>query len=790
MRKRIFAICLLALPTFSYAMSHSIDSVHSLNQLDVVADMLRKKVKTNNLARMDVPLAMLPMTINSIDMKDLAKRGLYQPMDALRFATGAGFRKTYGAFLRLNVRGFDDSPVIVDGMRDERTTFNSYPLSDLSDVESLEILKGPASVLQGHSAVGGVLNITRRKATRETTVNTRLDYNTFDQMRIFASAGGYLGDGWSILSGIAHSRGEGWRSKRDQNFKVYTTMSKVWHDNELDFRLSYHNDFYGTEAGLPPVFHQPVYDTKTDAIYLQPGQIQPGIRNEARYNNESDAMYNRNLNFSANWTSQLTPWLKLREQISFNDDDIDYFSTEELTYPTADKLKENGDAPYPHYYIYKKDKNSPEIRTYVDLSRVQLTYPLRFRHLAKTVQNQLSLEAKLYTRDFKHNLNLGYAVSYMHRTSFRGVNSKSSDEMPDFTGPGFHSYISAYDPKSAGPMEARFSKVDPMNVFSNGVYLQDVVEFSPVLQAMAALRYDSYRYERAARVDTNDGGTRYNKPEKYHLALSQALTYRLGLVYTPVEEINIYGSFANFYKPFMTVYDPKVIYVNKAGQTFTPTPDKEIFAPMRGYQIELGTRVQLASWLEMTASAYYIHQNNVLKRLGTVKEKENDKEIIKIITGQVGNQLSQGFEVDLRTTPIDGLLLAGGYSYTDAKVGAIAKNKYLDEEKIKGNRLSYIPLHKFYSLGGYTVSKGILKGLEGHYGLSYTGERFRNLENTLSFEGFWQFDLGVSYELTRGLVLGLDAYNVLNTISYQESLGRQLFPSEPRSFRASLTYTL
>ena len=380
MRKKLFAFCLLALPSLSYAMSHSIDSVHNLSQVDVVADMLRKKVKTNNLARMDVPLAMLPMTINSIDMKDLTKRGLYQPMDALRFATGAGFRRTYGAFLQLNIRGFDHSPVIMDGMRDERTTFNSYTLSDLSDVESLEILKGPASVLQGHSAVGGVLNITRRKATQKTNVNASLDYNTFEQMRVVASAGGYLGDGWSMLSGIAHSRGEGWRSKRDQNFKVYTTLSKVWDNNELDFRLSYHNDFYGTEAGLPAVFDKPVYDVKTNAIYLQPGQLQPGIRKEARYNNESDAMYNRNLNFSANWTSQLTSWLKLREQFSFNGDDIDYFSTETLTYPTSDKLNEKGEAPYPHYYLHK-EKDGSEIRRYMDFYRVQLTYPLRFRHL-------------------------------------------------------------------------------------------------------------------------------------------------------------------------------------------------------------------------------------------------------------------------------------------------------------------------------------------------------------------------------------------------------------------------
>ncbi|WP_148296716.1 hypothetical protein [Porphyromonas cangingivalis] len=92
MRKKIFTLCLLALPSLSYAMKHGIDSVHNLSQVDVVADMLRKKVKTNNLARMDVPLSMLPMTINSIDMKDLAKRGLYQHGRS-SFCHGSGLPK-------------------------------------------------------------------------------------------------------------------------------------------------------------------------------------------------------------------------------------------------------------------------------------------------------------------------------------------------------------------------------------------------------------------------------------------------------------------------------------------------------------------------------------------------------------------------------------------------------------------------------------------------------------------------------------------------------------------------
>lgn len=790
MSRKFYILCLSALPCLALANSSEADTVRHLNQVEVFgARMLKPQKKTLGLSRSDVPLEKLPITINSIDMKDLSLRGLFQPIEALRFSTGTGLRRTYGAFLQLSVRGFDYAPIVVDGMRDERTTFNSYPLSDLSDVESIEILKGPASVLQGHSAVGGAMHITRRKASPTTNASAYLDYNSFDQMRAMFSAGGYLGQGWSLLSGVAYSGGEGWRSTRDRNLKAYATASKVWDRNELEFRLSYHNDFYGTEAGLPAVFDKAIYDSKTEKIVLQPGELQPQIRRNTRYNNESDAMYNRNLNFSFGWTSQLNSWIKLREQLSINHDDIDYFSTEELSYLSTKDLTDPTKPPYAHYY-WTKDKQGKDVKNYVDLSKVQLTYPLRFRHMAKTIQEQLSLEVKFHTWAIKHNLNVGYAFSFMDRVSFTGYQFGPKHKRQDITGPGLNSIISAYDPISAGPMEHRFSKANPMKVISHGVYVQDVLEFNPMLQAMLALRYDSYSYKKGKRVDSNDGGTRYTEPTDFQSALSQALTYRLGLVYTPFESLNIYASVANFYKPYTTVYSPNTIYINKEGKEFSPVENKQIYEPLKGTQLELGTRVKLFSWLDLTTSGYYIHQYNVIKSLGVKKEQINGAEVEKNISGQVGTAKSYGWEIDLRVNPIEGLDLAAGYSFTNAILGDVASNPYLKSEELSGNRLAYIAPHKFFSHGTYYRTRGLFKGLEGHYSVSYTGERFRNATNTLSYEPFTQFDLGASYELVQGLRLGLDVYNVLNAESFQESLGNQLIPNEPRSFRVSLRYKL
>lgn len=44
-----------------------------------------------------------------------------------------------------------------------------YPFGDLSSVESIEVLKGAAAVLSGHSVMGGVINIVRKKAVPDFT---------------------------------------------------------------------------------------------------------------------------------------------------------------------------------------------------------------------------------------------------------------------------------------------------------------------------------------------------------------------------------------------------------------------------------------------------------------------------------------------------------------------------------------------------------------------------------------------------------------------------------------------
>ena len=100
------------------------------------------------ITKLDVPMTYLHISVSNLNATSLELRGIRNMQDAVRFMPGIRIQTSYGAFQQISVRGFDHAVMMVDGVRDERSAINnSYPIGDLSSVESIELLKGPASVL-------------------------------------------------------------------------------------------------------------------------------------------------------------------------------------------------------------------------------------------------------------------------------------------------------------------------------------------------------------------------------------------------------------------------------------------------------------------------------------------------------------------------------------------------------------------------------------------------------------------------------------------------------------------
>jgi iron complex outermembrane recepter protein len=143
--------------------------------------------------KLAVPLKDIPVTVNSISSDLLSKQDTDDMVAALKNVNGINPVLTYGGFQHYIIRGFQDFTLLIDGFRDERHNIStSAPMSNLANVERIEVLKGPASVLYGHSALGGVINVIRKKATVEPVYNFSSSYGSFNSKKVTVGAGGAI----------------------------------------------------------------------------------------------------------------------------------------------------------------------------------------------------------------------------------------------------------------------------------------------------------------------------------------------------------------------------------------------------------------------------------------------------------------------------------------------------------------------------------------------------------------------------------------------------------------------
>ncbi|MBB3059397.1 Plug domain-containing protein [Microbulbifer rhizosphaerae] len=117
--------------------------------------------------RGDTPLESLPQAIRVLSGDSLAEMGVVEFQGALDFASGVARQNNFGGLWdSFAVRGFagDEnvpSGYLINGFNAGR---GFSGLRDISNIERIEVMKGPGSALYGRSEPGGT--IPNRRSTR------------------------------------------------------------------------------------------------------------------------------------------------------------------------------------------------------------------------------------------------------------------------------------------------------------------------------------------------------------------------------------------------------------------------------------------------------------------------------------------------------------------------------------------------------------------------------------------------------------------------------------------------
>lgn len=787
MMKKLFFPLALAVPVAVMGMPHApqdekTDTI-SLTEV-VVSGRTVKPLQEQNVSMLgiDVPLKFLPMTMSRIDSKTLQRKHIVNMEDAVKFLPGViQSGNQLGAFQRYSIRGSNDVAIAYDGVRDERV-WNNVPFSDLSSVESIEVIKGPAAILAGHSVMGGVINIIRKKPTDRFTAHGQIGIGSWKQKDASMGFGGKLFGPLHYRANIYFSSGDGYRRVNSNRLSgLFALNAKVGSNGFWEASFNASDDSYTTDIGGAPTMPADIYYAGTDKLYLPSGSRNPLCDYEKVYNDiANNYMRRRLMDIQTSYTHTFAPWLKLRERFSYNYSNLDYCCVENLSYVTSE-TNDNGE----YKYSYTNPRNGKTY--YSNFDEMISGTPLNFNPDHKTISNTIDISGDVSTGFVKHKYTLGWVTSYFNFTQYNGYGKD------DVWGPGVNEIISVVNPQPVRDWwDCKISAANISHYTTNGIYLTDVISFNDHWKAMLSGRFDTYHYRRATATIT-DGRQHYDRADRtdWNKVSTSAFTYRAGAVYLPIPSVSIYASAASYFKPYNTFYNPNYIYYDRNGHEFKPDMDGgEVYRPENGYQFEGGARYE-HSLFEINASAFYIRKHNVVTNVGQMPVEENGEQINKTVQAQVGQYTSAGFDIDLTVHPVSTLKLTAGLGWADYRRRASnmdwAKDLpwvTLDESGQINLRATGVPRVTFYSYADYTIPSGPLRSLSFHLSGTYTGRVYTDVTNNVYDSARYIVDGGVYYTIKDRVTLSLVVNNIFNERYFISSTRM----AKPCNFMATVSY--
>jgi iron complex outermembrane receptor protein len=149
--------------------------------------------------RTDTPLRDIPQSIQVVSQQIIQEQQANNIVEVLQNVSGViQTSPNYSQFPTFTIRGFEASDFagnfLRDGLRDTSGRYGSF-----ANVERIEVLRGPASVLFGGGNPGGTINIITKQPLREPFYSVEATIGSYNLYRGAADLSGPLNDSRTIL---------------------------------------------------------------------------------------------------------------------------------------------------------------------------------------------------------------------------------------------------------------------------------------------------------------------------------------------------------------------------------------------------------------------------------------------------------------------------------------------------------------------------------------------------------------------------------------------------------------
>ncbi len=177
-------------------------------------DAATSRQLSTSATKTTTPLSKTPQSISVVTAEDITSRGADSVADALGYASGvvSNYRGTSNRNDEVMARGMGGYlPQYLDGISFASGSSGASlsPQIDPWLLDKIELIHGPASVLYGQSAPGGLLSLTSKRPVANQSQKLELGYGTDNQRLAAFDLGGAATDSSSViyrLSGITRAR--------------------------------------------------------------------------------------------------------------------------------------------------------------------------------------------------------------------------------------------------------------------------------------------------------------------------------------------------------------------------------------------------------------------------------------------------------------------------------------------------------------------------------------------------------------------------------------------------------
>jgi iron complex outermembrane receptor protein len=493
----------------------------------------------------DVPIRQTPVSIVVIPKQVLRDQSINRIQDAVENVSGVRSNNDDLQGFVYKVRGF----TVFDVYRNQlpqggESNFNG----DTANVERIEILKGPASILYGRNEPGGLINVVTKQPLFEPRYVMQQQIGNYDHYRTQ----------WDFTAPVEQVPGLAWRlsgAYQDSRFfrdnahanrilvaPVVTYQPSTWTELTADFQ--YYGNVSRAMTGLPSIGHTPV----SAVTHSYQGADDP---RDHSANFVASYMFRQNLTedwkivnrflYSSNW------W-------------------------TQDLLKPNG--------------LTDDLTT---MNRVVQQQSIKGR----TFSTNINLEGKFETLGAKHVFL--YGLDYMNK----GYDYYLSEGGQNFPVPLSGSYPLTV-PRSA--IYEGLAAVGGWKYLSNamwrqrGMYVQDhVTLLDDRVHLLLGARYDHAEFnsgESCCDISDSNKLLTYIDRDRRRTLTEKGLSPRYGVVIDVTPEISVYGSFTRSF----------------GASNLTAT---QSLPPQRGTQWEVGLKAEPLPGVTATLAFFQLTKSNI-----------------------------------------------------------------------------------------------------------------------------------------------------------------------------------